>query len=85
MEVEELTGGHIDGPGIFSQPVGHRAGDAEVNSGDHGDLVGGSSMRVRTLLLEQDTKQERGGVMVGGHVPRVHLSRRSFSDLHRCR
>lgn len=92
VKVEQLTGGHIDGPGIFSQPVAHSAGDRQVDSGDDGDLVGGSSISVRTLLLEQGTKQAGGASserdiqsMTGSHVPRVHLSRRSFSDLHRCR
>lgn len=90
--MEELTGGHIDDPGIFSQPVAHGAGDRQVYSGDDGDFVGGSSISVRTLLLEQGTKQA-GGASIGrdnqskvdSHVPHVHLSRRSFSDLHRCR
>lgn len=60
MKVEELTGGHIDGPGIFSQPIAHSADDRQVYSGDDGDFVGGSSISVRTLFLEQGTKQAGG-------------------------
>lgn len=84
MKVEELTGGHVDGPGVLSQPVAHRAGDAQVHSGGDGDFVGGSSIGVRTLLLERGTKQassERDNQsMRGRHVPRV-----SFSDSRWCR
>lgn len=70
MRVEELTGGHVDGPGVFSQPVADRAGDGQVNSGDDGDFVGGSSMTVRTLLLEQGTKQAREGFKRDGLQPK---------------